>query len=79
MCLAWHYCVATIAITSLALSTAVAAAPVQTGVDLNGHVAAAQLASRDGVGFARLKNGVQFRIGAVSRIILNKNTGEDNA
>ena len=51
-----------IAITSLALSAAVAAAPVQTGVDLNGHVAAAQLASRDGVGFARLKNGVHFHI-----------------
>ena len=57
----------TIAITSLALSAAVAAVPAQTGLDVNGHLAAAQLASHDGFGFVRLENGVQFRIGAVSK------------
>ena len=56
----------TAAITSFALSAAVAAAPAQTGLDPIGHFSAAQVASQDGFGFVRLKNGVQFRIGAVS-------------
>lgn len=74
----------TVFVTSFALSAAVAppvhacvktpcanaAAPAPTGLDANGHLPAAPLASRDGFGFVRLEHGVQIRIGAVSKNII---------
>jgi alpha-D-xyloside xylohydrolase len=48
----------------------VAAAPAQTGLDSNGHLAAVSVANRDGFGFVRLKNGVQFQIGAVRKNVI---------
>ena len=44
--------------------------PAQTGLDSNGHLAAAPVASRDGFGFVRLKSGVQFRLGSVSKNVI---------
>lgn len=74
----------TVVVTSLALSAvappanaacvqepcAKVAGAAQTGLDLNGHLAAVPVASRDGFGYVRLKNGVQFRIGAVSKNVI---------
>lgn len=37
---------------------------------MNGHLAAVPVAMRDGFGFVRLKNGVQFRIGAISKNVI---------
>jgi len=74
----------TIVTTSLALTVAVVppanacvqakcatpAKAAHSGLDVNGHFAAAPVASRDGFGFIRLKNGVQFRIGSVSKNVI---------
>ncbi len=68
----------TILAASLALATAAwpdawAAAPsgpAATGLDANGHLLAVPFPSRDGFGYVRLKDGVQFRIGDVTKNVI---------
>jgi len=45
-------------------------AAAATGLDGNGHLAAVPVAGRDGFGFVRLRNGVQVRIGDVTKNVL---------
>ena len=76
----------TVVVTTLALSGAIAvpamaAAPAPTGLDANGHLAMARIAGETKFGFVRLKDGIQFRIGAVSKnvIFYNPTTVRVNA
>ena len=73
----------TLIATSLALSAAAPLAQAactsapcpkgtapQTGLDKNGHLTAVPLAEREGFAFARLKDGVQFRVGDITKNVI---------
>lgn len=49
---------------------ALAAALPQSGLDKNGHLQAAPVAAQDGFAYVRLSDGVQFRVGGVTKNVI---------
>jgi len=82
----------TVLAASLALavawgSQAGAAAPAVSGLDKNGHLLAVPFAAHEGFGYVRLQNGVQFRVGGITKSVIfygpetvrvNANLGENH-
>jgi alpha-D-xyloside xylohydrolase len=54
----------------VSVAQALAAEPLQTGLDKYGHLQSAPVAGHDGFAYVRLSDGVQFRVGGVTKNVI---------